>query len=268
MIDRGKHNLLGIRVSAVDYEAAVQAILVAAHAARPLGVSALAVHGVMTGVTDPHHRYRLNQLEMIVPDGQPVRVGLNLLHRTQLAERVYGPQLMLEVCRAAAEQRLPICLFGGTSELLEKLTERLHSKFPELKIAAAIPSKFRKLTPAEKDDLVETIKNSGAKIVFCGLGCPRQEVWAFEFKDALAMPILAVGAAFNFHAGLLKQAPAWMQRSGLEWFYRFLQEPVRLWRRYLFLNPYYLFLLACQWSRLRNFDPHDSAPPSEELRYG
>lgn len=268
MIDRGKHNLLGIQISAVDYTAAVAKILEAAKENRPFGVSALAVHGVMTGVMDAEHRYRLNELEMLVPDGQPVRVGLNMLHGTRLGERVYGPNLMLQVCQAAAENGLPICLFGGTSELLKKLSDNLREKFPDLQIAAAIPSKFRTLSPEEKDQLIAQIKSSGTRITFCGLGCPRQEVWTYEFKDGLSMPVLAVGAAFNFHAGLLKQAPAWMQRWGLEWFYRFIQEPFRLWKRYLLLNPYYLFLFGCQILRIKKFKPDNCRKPVGEVRYG
>jgi exopolysaccharide biosynthesis WecB/TagA/CpsF family protein len=268
MIDRGQFNLLGINIAAVDYEAAVDKVLAAARRREPFGVSALAVHGVMTGRMDPEHRHRLNSLEMLVPDGQPVRWGLNWLHRAGLADRVYGPNLMLRICQAAAEHQIPICLFGGKSELLSALQEKLQQQFPDLRIAATIPSRFRTLQVAEKEELVEAIKNSGAQITFCGLGCPRQEVWAYEFKDRLRMPVIAVGAAFNFHAGLLEQAPPWMQRAGLEWFYRFTREPRRLWQRYLLLNPYYLWLLGCQLLRLKRFDPSDAKVPQKEILYG
>ncbi len=268
MIDRGVKNLLGIQISAVDYETAVDRIVVAARNQFPFGVSALAVHGVMTGVMDATHRHRLNALEMVVPDGQPVRWGLNWLHGTKLKDRVYGPTLMLEICRAAAQAGLKICLFGGTAELLELLKQRLNNQFPVIQIVATIPSKFRVLNPEEKQVLIDEIRNSGAQITFCGLGCPRQEIWAYEFKDALSMPVIAVGAAFNFHAGQLDQAPKWMGRVGLEWFYRLMKEPVRLWRRYVLLNPYYLFLLGCQGMRLRKFDPKDCRIPTQEVLYG
>jgi len=268
VIDLGKMNVLGVRINAVDYEAAVATISEAAQAGRPCAVSALAVHGVMCGVLDDVHRHRLNHLDLIVPDGQPVRWALNLLHGAGLRDRVYGPNLMLRVCEAAARLGLKIFLFGGTAEVLAKLREKLVAQFPELQIAGVRPSQFRRLTSPEKNQLVQEIRQSGAQITFVGIGCPRQEVWAYEFRDELSMPILAVGAAFNFHAGLLSQAPPLLQRLGLEWGYRLVHEPRRLWRRYVYLNPLYLGLLCCQMLRLRRFDPDQSTRPQESLLYG
>lgn len=268
MIDHGKFNLLGVGIDAVDYSAAVSRILSAAESSQPYGVSALAVHGVMTGVMDQEHRYRLNRLDLVVPDGQPVRWGLNFLYGLQLRERVYGPELMLRTCAAAAERGIPIGLFGGKPELLEALQGKLLQKFPRLKISCAIPSRFRCLQAEEKAELIETIRDSGCRILMVGLGCPRQEVWTYEFKDDLRMPVLAVGAAFNFHAGLLPQAPPWMQRSGLEWLFRLAAEPTRLWKRYLFLNPYYLALLLAQRIGLGSFRLENATKPSGEILYG
>ena len=268
MIDRGKHNLLGVKVDAVDYTAAVAKIIAAAHTSQPLAVSALAVHGVMSGVFDPAHRYRLNQFDLICPDGQPVRWGLNLLHRVGLADRVYGPSLMLEICRAAAAEGLPIFLLGGYSELLTSLSARLTAQNPALKIAGVRASKFRPLSPDEWTELVEAIRASGARILFVGLGCPRQEVFAFEARHAVSMPTVAVGAAFSFHGGAIAQAPPLMQRWGLEWLFRLIQEPRRLWRRYLLLNPAYLALLALQKLRLHHIKSHELEPPDTQLLYG
>lgn len=268
MIDHGRHNLLGIRISAVDFEAAVARIIDSAKAGQPCAVSALAVHGVMTGVLDPEHRHRLNHLDLVVPDGQPVRWGLNWLHRVGLRKRVDGPSLMLKTCRRAAEEQIPIFLFGGTEEVLDQLAERLLQAAPQLRIAGRRASWFRQLEPAERAELIEEIRASGARITFVGIGCPRQEVWAFELREALSMPILAVGAAFNFHAGQLARAPDFMQRHGLEWLFRLVHEPRRLWQRYLLLNPLYLSLLTLQLTGLRSFDPHDTAPPSQDLSYG
>lgn len=268
MIDKGKQNVLGVNIDAVDYEAAVEKIIGAAQYRRALGVSALAVHGVMTGVMDDEHRHRLNQLELIVPDGQPVRWAMNWMHGTRLKDRVYGPNLMLETCRAAEQREVPIFLFGGKQELLDDLQAKLLAKFPKLKIAGSLASKFRTVNQSEKQEIIDTILASGAAITLVGLGCPRQEVWAYEFKDHLQMPVLAVGAAFNFHAGQLAQAPPLMQRFGLEWLFRLCKEPRRLWQRYLFLNPYYLTLLALQWSGLKKFDPSDTISPKQEILYG
>ena len=207
MIDRGKLNILGVKIDAVDYEASVARIVDAAKQGRPLGVSALAVHGVMTGVLDNEHRHRLNELELVVPDGQPVRWAMNRLHRAQLKDRVYGPNLMLQSCKAAAEQGISVFLFGGKQEALDQLEDELIRKLPELNVADTLASKFRKVTPMEKLEIIQQIKSSGAGITFVGLGCPRQEIWVYEFKDHLKMPVLAVGAAFNFHAGIMPQAP-------------------------------------------------------------
>ncbi len=268
MIDLGRFNLLGIQINAVDYEGALAQIISAAKENRPLGVSALAVHGVMTGFLDSTQRYRLNDLELLVPDGQAVRWGLNLLYGTKLSDRVYGPNLMLMACERAAEEGIPIFLFGGNAELLDRLKQRLTARFPMLDISGMRPSKFRTIEPQEKLELIQEILASKAGITFVGLGCPRQEVWAFEFRKQLSMPVLAVGAAFNFHAGLLPQAPPQLQKWGLEWSYRLVKEPTRLWKRYLLLNPLYLTMLGLQWTRLRRFDPSNAVAPTSETLYG
>lgn len=268
MIDRGKHNLLGIGISAVDYAAAVDKIVQAAKSKTPLGVSALAVHGVMTGVFDREHCYRLNELELVVPDGQPVRWGLNMLHRTALPDRVYGPNLTLKVCEAAAAEDLGVYLFGSDEPTLEKLQARLKEQYPGLRIVGATPSRFRTLSSDERDQLIQEIKDAGADITLVGIGCPRQEVWTFEFRQQLSMPVMAVGAAFSFHAGELAQAPAWMQDRGLEWLYRFTREPVRLWKRYMLLNPAYVSLLALQWLRLFTLRKERGKQPTSEILYG
>jgi exopolysaccharide biosynthesis WecB/TagA/CpsF family protein len=267
MIDRGKHDVLGVLINVIDYEGAVERVVAAARARQPLAVSALAVHGVMTGVLDRTHRHRLNHLDLVVPDGQPVRWALNALHRARLSDRVYGPTLMRRLCERAAAEGLPIFLFGGTAALLTGLAANLQRRIPALQIAGTRPSLFRRLEPAEKGELVAAIRSSGAALTFVGLGCPRQEVWAYEFRQALSMPLIAVGAAFNFHAGQLPQAPAHLQARGLEWLYRLVQEPRRLWRRYLLLNPLYLLLLFLQAARLSTVDPAPPAP-KEEVLYG
>jgi len=257
-----------VRIDAVDYDAAIERIAAAARERRPLAASALAVHGVMTGVLDSAHRYRLNRFDLVVPDGQPVRWALNLLHGTRLPERVYGPALMLKTCQWAADQGAPIFLFGGTPELLAALGERLRERFPQLQIAGTRPSLFRRMTADERDQLVAAIRASGAALTFVGLGCPRQEVWAYEFREALSMPLVAVGAAFAFHAGKLSQAPEFMQRRGLEWLYRLSREPRRLWKRYVLLNPLYLTLLLAQWTGLRKFSADEPPRPAPLMLYG
>ncbi|MCS6770540.1 MAG: WecB/TagA/CpsF family glycosyltransferase [Kiritimatiellae bacterium] len=267
MIDTGKRNVLGVLVDVIDYESAVRRILAAAQAREPLGVTALAVHGVMTGAMDPAHRRRLNELDIVTPDGQPVRWALNWLHRAHLRDRVYGPRLMLEVCAAAARESLPIFLFGSRADVLARLTENLADRFKGLLVVGAKPSAFRRLTPDERDRLAETIRDSGARIVFVGLGCPRQEVFVYEMRRLVKLPMIAVGAAFEFHAGFAREAPEWMQRAGLQWLHRLAQNPRRLWRRYVLLNPAYAVLVAAQATGLWCPEPFPHATPAEE-RYG
>ncbi len=268
MIDKGKKNVLGILVNAINYEAAVSKILAAASAGKPMSVSALAVHGVMTGVVDSTHRYRLNHLDLVLPDGQPVRWALNLLYDTQLPDRVYGPNAMLKICERAAEEGLSIYLYGSKASVLEALSHNLCQRFPKLTIAGTQPSKFRQVSPQEKQEIVQQIRNSGAAITFVGLGCPRQEVWAYEYRDDLSMPLIAVGAAFDFHAGTLAKSPEFLSKIGLEWLFRMIKEPKRLWKRYVFLNPLYVWLFLLQALKIKQLDPTDATPPVEEVLYG
>jgi N-acetylglucosaminyldiphosphoundecaprenol N-acetyl-beta-D-mannosaminyltransferase len=253
MINQGKHSFLGINVHAVDYEYAVATIVAAARQHHPLTVSALAVHGVMTGLLDPVHTRRLNGLDLVVPDGQPVRAALWFLHRRKLADRVYGPNLTLKVAQALSDQGLSVYLYGSRSEVLDTLAHNLQQRFPNLTIAGKEPSKFRRLTASEQHEVVQRIHASGADCVFLGLGCPRQEVWAYEYRDRLNIPILAVGAAFDFFAGNLPQAPKILQDYSLEWLFRLIQEPKRLWYRYLVLNPLYLWNIVLQYLGVKRF---------------
>ena len=268
LLDAGKQNVLGVRVDAVNYEAAVHRIITAARQGKKLSVSALAVHGVMTGVLDETHRYRLNRLDLVCPDGQPVRWAINLLYKKGLPDRVCGPELMIRICERAAQEGLPIYLYGSRPETLQTLITNLCDRFPQLIIAGSQPSRFRQVSTEEKQQIVEEIRSSGAAMTFVGLGCPRQEVWVYEYCQDLPMPVMAVGAAYDFHAGRISQAPKFMQRWGLEWFYRLMQEPTRLWRRYVFLNPLYISLFILQFFKIVYFDPAKASAPTEEMRYG
>lgn len=246
MIGPGKRNVLGVLVDAVDYEAATEQVVTAARDRRPMALTALAVHGVMTGVTDPTHNARLNSFDLVTPDGQPVRWALNLLHRAGLADRVYGPELTLRVLARCADEGLPVYLYGSTDDTLARLVPALDRMFPALKIAGVEPSKFRQVHPGEDIEIADRIRSSGARLVLVGLGCPRQEIFAYAMRPLLDMPLMAVGAAFDYHAGGLRKPPPWMQRAGLEWLWRLGLEPKRLWRRYVLLNPAYLSRLGAQ----------------------
>jgi N-acetylglucosaminyldiphosphoundecaprenol N-acetyl-beta-D-mannosaminyltransferase len=267
LIHSGKKNVLGILVDVIDYEGAVDYVTKAAKEGRAASISALAVHGVMTGALDREHKHRLNNLDVVLPDGQPVRWALNLLYKAPLSDRCYGPSLTLFLCERAEKEGLPVYFYGATPSILDGMRRNLRTKFPKLIIAGMEPSKFRRLTPDEKVELAERIKASGATMTFVGLGCPRQEVFVYEFRDLLPMPALAVGAAFPFIAGEVRQAPRWIQDMGMEWFFRMCMEPRRLWRRYVYLNPAYVTMLTLQLLGLRSYDTNGVSPTSEIL-YG
>ncbi|NMG11031.1 WecB/TagA/CpsF family glycosyltransferase [Brasilonema sp. UFV-L1] len=268
MINQGKYSILGINIHAVDYDFAVSTIVRAAQLKRPCSVSALAVHGVMTGFLDPVHARRLNGIDLVVPDGQPVRWALWWLYKKKLPDRVYGPNLTLRVAQAFAERGLSVYLYGSKPETLNKFAQNLMRSFPNLKIVGMEPSKFRRLKAYERIELAERIQTSGANAVFLGLGCPRQEVWAYEYRNLLNLPILAVGAAFDFHAGTLPQAPKILQDYGLEWLFRFVQEPKRLWQRYLLLNPLYVWNIFLQYLGWKKFIPTRPNGSEEIESYG
>jgi exopolysaccharide biosynthesis WecB/TagA/CpsF family protein len=263
-----KRNILGVLLDVCDYGTATTEIMSAAREKRPFGVTALAVHGVMAGKTDPAQRYRLNHLDLVVPDGQPVRWALNLCHKSGLRDRVYGPTLMLWLCKAAADLGLPVYLYGSTPAIVAELARRLQGRFPELRIAGAEPSKFRAITILERAALIERIRGSGARLTFVGLGCPRQEVFVYEFRGALEMPVISVGAAFDYHSGFMKEPPPWVQRTGLQWAHRLIQHPRRLWKRYLLLNTSFVILLGCQLSGFWHPDPSDAEAPVGDLLLG
>ena len=267
MIHTTKKNVCGILIDEIDYEGAIEYVVRAARERRSASISALAVHGLMTGALDKEHQHRLNNLDVVLPDGQPVRWALNLLYKSPLRDRCYGPNLTLFLCQRAAQEGLPVFLYGATPAILDAMQINLRMKYPDLIIAGAETSKFRRLTPQEKIELADRIKASGATMVFVGLGCPRQEVFVYEMRNLLPMPSLAVGAAFPFIAGEVRQAPRWVQDMGMEWFFRLCMEPRRLWRRYVYLNPAYVTLLTLQLLGLRSYDT-DGVSPSSELLYG
>lgn len=266
MIAKGKRSILGVLVDAIDYEAVVEQVASAAQAKRGFAVCTAAVHGVIEGALSAEQKFRLNHVDVVTPDGQPVRWAMRLLHGVKLGDRVYGPKLMLRICERAQRENVGIYFYGSTPEILRGLKANLRAQFPGLNISGCEPSRFRSLSLEERQDLVRRVKDSGASIMFVGLGCPRQDVWSYEYRDLLSMPIIAVGGAFGVAAGKVRQ-PEWMQARGLEWLFRLTLEPKRLWRRYLLLNPIYTVLVCLQATGLRHFEV-GGRPPASELLHG
>lgn len=251
--------LLGVYASLVDYDAVVETVIAAARRRESAAVTFLAVHGTVEAARNPDLRRLVNGLSIVAPDGHGVRLGLNLVYRAGLSDRVYGPEAMLRICEAAAAAGVPIFLYGGRPESLEATSQNLRKRYPDLRIAGVEPHpfadepakggqrRFRELTPEEDEALIDRIHRSGAGVVFLGLGCPRQERFAGEHLGRLQAVTACVGAAFDFHAGVKPMAPRWMQRWALEWLFRLLSEPRRLAGRYFTTNSIYLALLARQW---------------------
>jgi len=213
-------------------------------------VTAAAVNLVMSAREDPQALAAVLGATLAVPDGQPLVWALRALGHAR-ATRVYGPDLMAHFCARAAASGTPIYLYGGrTPEALELLEARLRERFPGLRIVGGFSPPFRALSAEEERDVVAAIDASGAEVVWVGTGQPKQEKWMLAMRPRLRAPLLVgVGAAFDFHAGLVSQAPAWMQRNGLEWVYRLSREPRRLWRRYARYNPLFVVGFVRQYAR-------------------
>lgn len=199
------------------------------------------VHGVMESQRDDELKRIHNESGLTTPDGMPL-VWACKWARAGEVERVYGPDLMLAVCSLAAERGWRVFLYGGKAGVGETLSERLIERFPALNVCGNFSPPFRNLTEIEKTDIIRRINNADAHIVWVGLSTPKQERWMSEFRPHLLAPVLlGVGAAFDMHAGLVRQAPRFIQRSGLEWAFRLAIEPRRLWRRYLQNNPRFIW---------------------------
>ncbi len=244
--------ILGIPLAVSDYAEVISWMEEMITAGERGYMTAAAVNLVMSAQEDPETRAAVLGATLAVPDGQPLVWALHALGHGG-ATRVYGPDLMAAFCARAARTGIPVYLYGGrTPEALVLLEERLRERFAGLQIAGGFSPPFRELTADEQERVVEEIESSGAAVVWVGTGQPKQEKWMLHMRSRLSAPLLVgVGAAFDFHAGLVPQAPPWMQRNGLEWVYRLAREPRRLWRRYARYNPRFVAAFAGQYMRHR-----------------
>lgn len=223
-------DVLGMLVHAVSLQQALAAVLNSARKGESRMVCAADVHMVMRHHDEADFREAMLQADLVTPDGMPL-VWLLRRQGFKGQERVCGPDLTLELCAAAAAQGIPVGFYGSRPEVLEALVGRLMARFPELKVGYAYSPPFRLLTLEEDQAQVDAIRASGVRMLFVGLGCPKQERWMAEHKGRIQAVMLGVGAAFDFHAGTIKRAPKWMQRAGCEWLYRLWQEPRRIFMR-------------------------------------
>jgi N-acetylglucosaminyldiphosphoundecaprenol N-acetyl-beta-D-mannosaminyltransferase len=245
--------ILGIPLAISDYEQVMDWMDEMIATGTRGYVTAAAVNLVMSAQEQPATLAATLGATLAVPDGQPLVWALHALGHKR-ATRVYGPDLMAGFCARAARNGTAIYLYGGRHDdsARELLARRLRERFPGLRIVGASSPPFRELTAAENEHEIDAINTSGAQIVWVGTGQPKQELWMREMRSHLDPPLLVgVGAAFDFHAGLISQAPRWMQRNGLEWVYRLSREPRRLWRRYARYNPRFVVGFARQYARER-----------------
>lgn len=239
--------VLGAQIDAVSWENAMNRLLGWAHARESRYVTICNVHVVVSASRDASYREVINGSDMATPDGAPVAWMLRRQGFPGQA-RISGPDLMWALCERAANEGVPIYCYGSTEATLGLLKGRLPAAFPNLQMTMESPP-FRALTAEEDAAAVARINDSGAGIVFVGLGCPKQERWMAEHRGRVNAVMIGVGAAFDFHAGTVRRAPAWMRDNGLEWLHRLVSEPRRLWKRYLVTNT--LFILGAALQLLR-----------------
>ena len=234
-----KTTVLYVPVNTTSYADATNSVIKWASARQSRYTCVANVHMLMEAFDSPVFRQIVASADLVTPDGMPL-VWMMRMKGVQNQQRVYGPTLMLCILEAAAREGIPIGFYGGKPHVLDSLTWRMQMQYPNLNVAYSFSPPFRAATPAEDESTVDEINESGARILFVGLGCPKQEIWMAGHRGKVKAVMLGVGAAFDFHAGILLQAPALMQKLGLEWLFRFFSEPRRLWRRYLFHNPRFL----------------------------
>lgn len=251
-------SILGMRVDGTSYDDAASRVIDWARRGESRYVCVATVNNVMESYDSAEFRRITNSADLVTPDGMPLVWGLRMLG-VRSATRVYGPDLTPHVLAAAERESVPVGFYGGSADVLEKLLAVVKNRRPRLKVAYAWSPPFRALTPEEDDRVVREINASGARILFVGISSPKQDRWMAAHRGRIGAVMLGVGAAFDFLAGVKPQAPRWMQNAGLEWLFRLITEPRRLWRRYLRHNPRFVFLFGLQVLGLREFRPEGSA---------
>ncbi len=238
--------VLGVAVHALGWAQAVDCVFDWAHRRESNTIFLCNVHSVVTARRNPAHAEALAAADLVVPDGAPVAWILRRLGHTDQV-RISGPDLMWRCCRRACELGTEMFLYGGSPGTLQRLEQRIRTEFPGINIVGSYSPPRRPLSAEEDAAVVEMIDRSGARIVWVGLGCPKQEGWMQAHRSRIRAVMLGVGAAFDFHAGDIKRAPQWMQQNGLEWLHRLFQDPRRLASRYLVTNSLFILALLQAW---------------------
>jgi N-acetylglucosaminyldiphosphoundecaprenol N-acetyl-beta-D-mannosaminyltransferase len=237
--------ILGVSVHATSYLAAVTQITSWAEMNESRYVCAANVHMVMEAYDSRSFMQVVNAADLVTPDGMPLVWAMRQLGIPD-QERVYGPELMIKLIEASAQSPIPIGFYGSSPKVLENLVNGIKEEYHSIDITYSFSPPFRPLSDEEDIRIINEINSSGVRILFVGLGCPKQERWMAQHKGKISGVMVGVGAAFDFYAGAKPQAPVWMQKRGLEWLYRLFQEPRRLWKRYLYHNPRFMALVLNQ----------------------
>jgi N-acetylglucosaminyldiphosphoundecaprenol N-acetyl-beta-D-mannosaminyltransferase len=251
---RQTFDVFGTAIDAIEPHAAVERIAGWAYAGDSRCVCICNAHSMVTAQRDPAFRQALQQADLATPDGAPV-AWMGRWQGWPGQARVSGPDLMLDYCAFAARRGEAIFLYGSTPDTLARLETALHLRWPTLRIAGSHSPPFRPLSADEDAAVVDRINRSGARTVWVSLGCPKQEAWMAAHRGRVQAVMVGVGAAFDFHAGVLPRAPRWMRDHGLEWLHRLASEPGRLWRRYLLTNSLFMAYAARQWWQVRRRRP-------------
>ena len=249
----GRYNVTGVGVSRVNLDIATKAIFAAAAAKHKGYVCASDAHVIWHAHRDPAFRDLLNGSFLTTPDGMPL-VWMGKTQGCKEVDRTYGPDLMFKVMDEGREHGISHYLYGGKEGVVETLKQKLEEKLPGLKIVGKYTPPFRPLNEEEYGELQAELAEKKPDLMWVGIGCPKQERFCAENIDKLDVTVMfAVGAAFDFHSGTVDQAPGWMQRSGMEWFYRLCKEPKRLWKRYLQSNPLFVGRALLQLTGLKKY---------------
>lgn len=229
-------------IDALDWNECIEKITEWGDARKSRTVCLCNVHSAVTATVDDALANALANSDMVLPDGAPIAWALRRKGNKN-QPRIAGPDLMQALCNKLQKSGSQIFLFGASAETLDKLATNLNTLYPALKIAGKSSPKYGHWTHNEEESYVSEINNSGAGIIFVGLGCPKQEIWMINNREKIKGVMLGVGAAFDFHADTVKRAPKIYQRLGLEWLHRLLSEPKRLWKRYFITNSRFIYLI-------------------------
>jgi len=259
--DFPRANVLGVGVSAINLSQAAQILLDTAYRNQRGYVCVTGVHGISEAQIDPQFRKILNNAFLNTPDGMPMSwIGWIQGHRDM--DRVYGPDLMLDLSDAGRVHELRHFYYGGKEGVAKQLKQKMEARFPGLKVVGTYTPPFRPLNANEENSLIRQLKKTRPHFLWVGLSTPKQEQFMARYFDRLPVNILlGVGAAFDMHAGLVAQAPRWIQRLGLEWLFRLCTEPRRLWKRYCINNPLFIARITSQLLGLRKYPLSNDQQP-------